>query len=221
MMKKYFYPIVATFFLVVALAIIFCLYLFQFNTYTLSPQICNAVLGVQPEEFYAEQGKNTVLENGYTKTYLDSEGNLILKMTDQETQDWIENSFHMEIFYAILKNQGEKSAKENGSVLEKTKNHWFNVFEGYEPSDGSFTRILLEGVVNCGITVSEDYTQVTVDYDADLSYLIFLPSSCSQMQVIEGKKSEDIAVEFIFLGENDNQIKHRSVWPMDEIILPQ
>ena len=70
-----------------------------------------------------------------------------------------------------------------------------------------------------GIDLSEDYTKITVEfYKDELTSIIIAVPYCIHMQVLNGKQSEDIKVECLVIGENENDIISHTVFPNEKNI---
>ncbi len=73
---------------IITIAVICIVYISQLNIYKLSPKISNIVTGYTPREFHELRGKDTALENNFTYSKVDGDGNLILILTDNEKRNW-------------------------------------------------------------------------------------------------------------------------------------
>ncbi|MBQ7935196.1 MAG: hypothetical protein IJ333_02455 [Clostridia bacterium] len=77
----------------------------SYTEYKLSPDICQRLLGVTPEDFFSQPYPFSWTEDFRTYSKLDENGNLILRLNEQQKRDW-RNQYTDEI--AVAKTHGIK-----------------------------------------------------------------------------------------------------------------
>ena len=71
----------------------------ELNEFRLSNKICVTLFGIDSQTFYETKGKDTLLENGYTKASI-TDDILVLYLTDEQVDSWRNSN----IFLQILQN---------------------------------------------------------------------------------------------------------------------
>lgn len=170
----------------------------RYDIYTISPEACTTLFYLSPEEFCEKSGRDTELQNEYTYARVDRKGNLILVLDAVQLENWTDWT---EEFLGRMSNKSNVSTKDHTYV-------------GLFPNKDDF----MSGADSAGFSVSSDYSKVTVEYDADFSYLFIVLPSCVKMQIVDGKAMEKISVQFIFKGKSEGEIQYQSVWPEDDTI---
>ena len=198
-MKKCFtYVIMPLMTVIIAASVIICIVWSKYDMYTISPKACATLFSCSPAEFCEQAGKDTELQGGYTYARVDRNGNLILVLDNSELESWV---FWDREFLSHMQRVTNTSSEGNGYI-------------GLFPNKEDF----MNGAGNSGFAVSDDYSKVTVEYNADLTYLFMVLPSCVKMQIAEGKDMETIKIEFVFEGEDEGEIQYQSVWPDDDKI---
>ena len=70
------------------LCVVCFIYISQLNVYAFTPEICNFLLQQSPEEFCAEKGKGTLIQDGYLYSRVNKDGNLVLVLNDIQKDNW-------------------------------------------------------------------------------------------------------------------------------------
>ena len=65
---------------------------------------------------------------------------------------------------------------------------------------------------SCGFDISDDYTKIVAGPGDDKTYFLVIPYACLLMQVIEGKPSDEIVVEYTVV-DADGNVTERIVIP--------
>jgi len=72
------------------------------NKFELSPTVCEYMLGVSPEIFVKEKGKDTILENSYTYANIGKDGVLLLILSDTELNNWKNSRLDLQVLQKIM-----------------------------------------------------------------------------------------------------------------------
>ena len=172
-----------------------------YNTYELSPQICEVMLGttVTPESFVDSGGEGTVIVDGYTYAKVNQKGNLILVLSDFERDAWKDSLVVLQILSRLWENKKDIGVR----ILDQT--------------DAIDVLIIRPGLAS-GLELSDDYTKVIADSNDDSFYYQWYILMGIYMQFFEGIPSEDIYVEYIEYNANGEVCRHL-IWPNDEQIM--
>lgn len=166
------------------------------NEFTMSSVLCKYLFdGMSPEEFCRKKGKGTLLYKGYTNVTVTDDDFLVLKLTDEELEEWKNSSKHMQILQKIL---GEEKQI---------------VSEIVPPTDVAFGTLYEDADMDCGFEISEDYSKIIADAGDDQNYEAVVPYACIMMQVLSRKPSQDIYVEYTVFDSNGKISKYLS-YPM-------
>jgi len=160
------------------------------NEYRLPYGICYQILGTDPQTFCETNGKETLLENGYTKASATEDNILILQLTDSQVESWKNSDVYLQIL--------QKLVGEEKEVVSKSS-----------PPSALLFKILYDEVDSCGIEISEDFTQIVAEEtDNRLFYAQILQNACLTVQVITGKPIENISVEYTVRNSEGILIEH-------------
>jgi len=166
----------------------------KYNEYVLSPSVCNAIFGVEPDVFLATKGSETDLFNGYSEAKVDQAGNLILHLTDAQREAWKNSSAFLQILQKIV--------GEERKIVSKII-----------PPTNEIHQLFYEGAESCGFEISEDYSKVIAGPGDDKSYILFVPQACLMMRVLEDGTGEEHRVEYREVdAQGDTTVYH--LFPM-------
>ena len=186
--------------LLITIIVIVVLFNVQYDVYKLSPNVCSVVLDTFPEEFVNKQGEGTNLENGYTYAKTDMRGNLILVLTNEQTNDWKNGDFGLQILSKLWegkKDIGVEIKERDYDTTEPLLRLWNYYYKM---------------ALTSGLELSDDYTQVIANSGDDVFYFPWFVHMGVAMQVFEGVPSEEIHVEYIEYDEKGQIVKH-AAWP--------
>lgn len=180
------------------------------NVYNISPTLCNTLFSCTPKEFYLTKGRTTLLKDNFTNAEMDENGNLVLELSEEQKEQWIAVSFHMQVFYKILDENSGK--KQHPFLLNMTDSLREMLETQIELSESDTIRKTFIQDKECfDYDISDDYTKVVVDYNDDGLALIAVLPACIHMQVLNGIESNDIRVELVRLNE-DGSVMSVDVW---------
>ncbi|MBQ8416621.1 MAG: hypothetical protein IJX13_06980, partial [Clostridia bacterium] len=160
------------------------------NEYRLSNKICETVFGIDSKTFFETKGKVTLLENGYTSATINNDGTLILQLTDSQSDQWRNSNKRLQILQKIL--------GEERQVVTKI----------IPPTDPVYGTLYEDADIHCGCDISEDYSQIIARPGDDKSYQAVVPFACLMMQVLEGRPSDEIFVEYLELDSSGDVTTH-------------
>jgi len=150
----------------------------ELHEFRLSTKICKTIFGVDSKDFYNTKGKDTLLENGYTKVELTEDDVLILHLTEAQVDLWRNSNVFLQILQKIL------------GVDKKI------VSQIIVPTDPIYSNFYIDADTQCGFEISDDFSKIVAGPGDDKSYWLVIPQACVMMQVLEGKPSEEISVEY-------------------------
>ena len=153
---------------------------------------CEYLFDLTPEEFCKSEGKGTILENGYSSVKVDEAGFLCLKLSDVEIKKWRNSQYDVRVLQAVL---GE--SRDIGVSV---------TLEGNPLAD-----LFIEHADNCGYEISEDFKQIIISFDDDVSYIAIIVSACLFMQVTDGTPSDEANVEYVRFDENGKEISRETI----------
>ena len=159
------------------------------NEYRLSSKICQTAFGVDSATFYKTKGKDTLLERGYTSATLTTDDVLVLQLTDAQLEQWRNSDVYLQILQKILGEEKKIVSQIN------------------PPTDPVFG-ILYDGADTCGYEISDDYSKIVAGPGDDKSYKLVIPQACFMVQVLAGKASEEISVEYLEINEEGVITEH-------------
>jgi len=165
------------------------------HEYQLSDKICQTVFGIDPQTFCEKNGKDTLLENGFTSAMVTSDDTLVLQLTNIQSGNWRNSEVSLQILQKIL-----GSEKEIVSKIIPPTDSFYGAF--YENADTA-----------CGFEISDDYSKVTAGPGDDKSYQLIVSRACLLMQVFKGIPSDNISVEYIEL-DSEGVVTNRIFLPM-------
>ena len=167
----------------------------QYNEYRLSTKICKTVFGMDPETFVNKQGKDTLLENGYTNAWVTSDQVLVLQLTDTQLDSWRNSDMSLQILQKILGEEKEI------------------VTEIIPPTDHPLWETLYGGAETCKYEIAEDYSKIVVGPGQDRSFRLVIPQACLMMQLLEGIPSDEMSVEYLEMN-SIGQITDHEFYPI-------
>ena len=187
---------------IIAIIVLIILFHVRYDVYRLSPNVCTVVLDTSPKEFMNDQGEGTILDGGYTYAKIDTKGNLVLILTNEESDAWKNSDFGIQILAKLW--EGERDI---GIQIKE---------RDYDTTDPllQWQNHQYDAAITSGLEVSDDYTKVIADSNDDTFYYPWFIGISVRMQVFEGVSSEEIRVEYIEYDAN-GQIVKRIVWPDD------
>ncbi len=166
----------------------------ELHEFRLSTKICKTILGVDSKDFYKTKGKNTLLENGYTKVGLTEDDVLILHLTEAQVDSWCNSNVFLQILQKIL--GPDKKI----------------VSQMIAPTDPFYSNLYKDADTQCGFEISDDFSKIVAGPEDDKTYWLVLPPACLMMQVLEGKPSEEISVEY-FEYNSEGVLTSHSFFP--------
>jgi hypothetical protein len=165
----------------------------KLNEFLLSRKICRVLLGVSPKTFHETNGEGTLLFNEYTDSAVTEDGDLVLHLTDNQVDQWRNSNVFMQILQKIM-------GKEKQIVTKVIVPTSFPFESLYKNSN------------KCGYEISDDYTKIVVGPGDDRSYYSIVLHSCVFVQLLEGKPSDEISVEYIEV-DSEGKITEQSFYP--------
>lgn len=150
----------------------------ELNEFRLSNKICVTLFGVDSQTFYETKGKDTLLENGYTKAAI-TDDVLVLYLTDSQVDSWRNSNIFLQILQKIMGDDKEI------------------VPQVIVPTDPVYSMLYEDADLQCGFEISDDYSKIVAGPGDDKTYSMIVPRACFTMQVLQGKPSDEISVEYL------------------------
>ena len=171
-----------------------------YETFELTPYLCEWMLDTTPEEFCKTKGSGTELANGYSHAMVNKDGNLVLKLTKEEIQNWKNSEVNLQTLQLAF-------GDEVIIVTEKTA-HAEEWFSSLGRSATNFDNI----------SIAKDYTEVIDVYLASRISGECAALGCLYMQVFEHKPLDAIKVEYVAVDSNGN-IKFKKVYTAESTMM--
>lgn len=168
------------------------------HEYRISSKICKFLFDMYPEKFCKTKGMDTLLENGYTDAFVTSDQFLILRLTNSQLEAWKNSDVYLQILQKMV---GEEKQIVS-QIIPPTDLVYGTLYEGADLS---------------GWEIAEDYTTINVGPGIDRSYIMVVPRACLMMQVLSGRPSEEISVDYYEIDVNGNVYSH-IVFPISSYI---
>lgn len=162
----------------------------ELQEFRLSTKICKTIFGVDSKDFYNTKGKNTLLENGYTKVELTEDDVLILHLTEAQVDSWRNSNVSLQILQKIL--GADKKI----------------VSQIIAPTDPLYSIFYIDADTQCGFEISDDFSKIVAGPGDDKTYWLVIPPACLMMQVLQGKPSEEISVEYFEYNSEGDLTSH-------------
>ena len=170
----------------------------NYNYYKISPVICELAIGSSPEEFVNTSGVDTMLFRGYTYSKLDTDGNLILILSDKELEQWKKTSLSLEILRIVT----------NDAID-------LGIDERYTP-ENFIEEISINSAKRVKMQVSSDFTEITYGEEGSRIISGYLVNACAIMQIINGFDINEYRIEEIMYN-NEGDILVHNLWTSDGV----
>ena len=161
------------------------------QTFEFSPDLCEYILKMTPEEFINCNGKGTDIEGLFYDAKIDENGNLLFLMKKRNVEKWKESIFALYILDIRMGGNPKIGVDSANAEI---------IF------DDGYSKILIEGAREYSQTISDDFTEIVSHYGDPVTMYPFLMTGCAYMQIFEGAIADEIDITYIFLNKNGEEI---------------
>lgn len=180
---------------IVAIVVLGGLFFQNYTVLHIPPEPCGYMLqGTTPEDFVAQKGSDTCLEDKYLFARVDEDGCLILVLPNRAIAEWKNSLLPLQVLQCVLAN------RDLGVDVD------YSLDFAHQ----------MEYAETCGFEIADDYTKIVDGPGDNTFYFPLIMSACIEIQIFEGKDCEEIKVEYLRV-DNNGDVLDRVLYPENGI----